>query len=145
MGFFDKLQKSEGGYLFLSHSHKDIRKVRKIRNILEREGFEPLCFYLKCLEEDEEIFNLITREIDAREWFVYLHSENAENSDWVTRERAYIDSTNRKKVINLDLEDPYALVRITPEIIKNLRIFVSYSHRDRELAQRIIRQLSAFD
>ena len=46
MDFFDKLNKSKGGYIFLSHSHDDIEKVRKLRNMLEDEGFEPLCFYL---------------------------------------------------------------------------------------------------
>ena len=29
----------EGGYVFLSHSHKDISEVRKIRNDLEEKGF----------------------------------------------------------------------------------------------------------
>jgi len=42
----------EGGYVFISHSHQDIEKVRKIRNEMEDQGFEPLCFYLKCLTDD---------------------------------------------------------------------------------------------
>ena len=67
MGIFDQLQKSKGGYIFLSHSHEDIEKVREIRNSLEQDGFEPLCFYLKCLSDDSEIEDLIKREIDARE------------------------------------------------------------------------------
>ena len=75
MNFFDKFKKSnKGGYIFLSHSHDDIDKVRKIRNHLEKDGFEPLCFYLKCLEDDSEIEDLIKREIDAREWFVFINS-----------------------------------------------------------------------
>ena len=86
-GFFEKLRKTKGGYIFLSHSHDDIEKVRKIRNALEKDGFEPLCFYLKCLEDDDEIADLIKREIDAREWFVFVDSENARKSRWVTLER----------------------------------------------------------
>ena len=49
MDFSKKIEKTGEGYIFLSHSHKDINKVRQIRNQLEEEGFEPLCFYLKCL------------------------------------------------------------------------------------------------
>ena len=75
----------EGGYVFISHSHLDIDKVRILRNRMEEEGFEPLCFYLKCLTEEDEITGLIQREIDAREWFVYVDSKNARNSDWVAK------------------------------------------------------------
>ena len=74
MGFFDKLNKTNGGYIFISHSHNDIEKVRKIRNLLEKDGFEPLCFYLKCLSNANEIEDLIKREIDAREWFIFVNS-----------------------------------------------------------------------
>ena len=103
MGIFDQLQKSKGGYIFLSHSHEDIEKVREIRNSLEQDGFEPLCFYLKCLSDDSEIEDLIKREIDAREWFVFVNSENSRKSKWVTLEREYILRTNRKKVITIDI------------------------------------------
>ena len=41
MGFFDNLEKSKGGYIFISHSHDDIERVRIIRNELEKFGFEP--------------------------------------------------------------------------------------------------------
>lgn len=44
MSFFEKLTKEKGAYIFLSHSHNDIKKVREIRNRLEVNGFEPLCF-----------------------------------------------------------------------------------------------------
>ena len=87
MGFFNKKKidnNIQGGYIFLSHSREDIEKVREIRNSLEEEGFEPLCFYLKCLTDDSEIEDLIKREIDAREWFVFANSENSRKSRWVT-------------------------------------------------------------
>lgn len=64
----------EGGWVFLSHSHQDINKVRKIRNLLEQRGFEPLLFFLKCLTDDDEIEDLIKREITEREWFIYVVS-----------------------------------------------------------------------
>ena len=37
----------DGGWTFISHSHKDISQERYIRNELEKRGFEPLMFYLK--------------------------------------------------------------------------------------------------
>ena len=72
---FENWGKGEGGYMFISHSHLDIEKVRKIRNALEEAGFDPLCFYLKCLTDEDEVEGLIKREIDAREWFVYIDSK----------------------------------------------------------------------
>ena len=75
----------DGGYVFISHSHKDIAEVRKLRNRLEENGFEPLCFYLKCLTDKDEVDGLIKREIDAREWFVYVDSPNARDSEWVRK------------------------------------------------------------
>ena len=35
-----------------SHSPRDLEKVRRIRNELERRGRNPLRFFLKCLEVD---------------------------------------------------------------------------------------------
>lgn len=47
MSVFDELkERGKGGCIFVLHSHDDIKKVRKVRNLLEEEGFEPLCFYL---------------------------------------------------------------------------------------------------
>ena len=41
--------------IFLSHSSKDIEKVRQIRDILEALDYEPLLFHLKCLDDDTKI------------------------------------------------------------------------------------------
>ena len=145
MGFFEKLSKTKGGYIFLSHSHDDIVKVREIRNALEKGGFEPLCFYLKCLENDDEIADLIKREIDAREWFVFVDSENARKSRWVTMERAYITKTNRKKIITLNVNDAASVSAALQKITHNLRIFLSYSHKDYAVAKRIRAKLQEKD
>lgn len=53
-------------WIFLSHSNKDFAKVRLIRNYLEERSCRPLIFYLKCLSNDDEIDDLIKREIDCR-------------------------------------------------------------------------------
>lgn len=134
----------EGGYVFLSHSHKDIDKVRKIRNYLEEQGFEPLCFYLKCLEKDSEIFNLIEREIDAREWFVYLESVNSKESEWVPRELECAEGFG-KAIIKIDLENEASAEEISNVIANSMRVFLSYSARDRKLAIDISNYLISKD
>lgn len=137
MGFFDKLKKSKGGYIFLSHSHDDIEKVRKIRNKLEQEGFEPLCFYLKCLSDDDEVEDLIKREIDAREWFVFVDSENSRKSKWVTMEREYITGKDSKKIVTVDINDDVAVEKVLEKLVRNLKVFISFSHKDRSLFCKI--------
>jgi hypothetical protein len=42
-----------GAWIFVSHSHRDLEKVREIRNELERRGHNPLLFFLKCLSDDD--------------------------------------------------------------------------------------------
>ncbi len=145
MGFFDKFEKTEGGYIFISHSHNDIEKVRQIRNGLEESGFEPLCFYLKCLEDATEIEDLIKREIDAREWFVFVDSDNSRKSDWVQLERDYINSTDSKKIINVNIHSADAVKNVIAKILKNLRIYFSYSHKDKIIADRMIKKLREKD
>lgn len=145
MSIFDHLNKALGGHIFLSHSHDDIEQVRQIRNQLEQEGFEPLCFYLKCLSDDSEIEDLIKREIDAREWFVFINSENSRRSKWVNLEREYITHTNSKKIITVDLDDAQSVQNALEMITTGLRAFVSYAYKDVALASRIQRMLGQKD
>lgn len=145
MGFFDNQKKENGGYIFLSHSHADIETVRKIRNRLEEEGLEPLCFFLKCLSDESEIEDLIKREIDAREWFVFADSENSRNSRWVTLEREYINRTNSKKILSIDLTDEKSIEAVVQKIIHNLHVFISYQAKDVFLAREITKKLREKD
>ena len=146
MSFFDKLKRpTDGGYIFLSHSHDDIIKIREIRNSLEKEGFEPLCFYLKCLDDDSEVEDLIKREIDAREWFVFCDSENSRKSRWVTLEREYIAKANNKKIITIDIKDDISVRDAIRKITQNLRVFISSSYKDEKLARRIKNNLEEKD
>lgn len=93
-------------YVFLSHSHLDYEKVRKVRDLLEEEGFRPLMFFLKCLEKDEYkdlTEKLITEEIDSRQRFVLCQSENTKESDWVKFEVEHIKESNRPyEIVDLD-------------------------------------------
>ena len=95
-----------GCWIFLSHASKDIDLVRRVRNEFERYGQNPLAFHLRCLDEEyprkeEDLWDLIYREIDAREWFVYCKSPQSEKSDNVLRERKYIEQSGKKQ--NLDV------------------------------------------
>lgn len=135
----DKIKKGifkrKGGWVFISHSHIDIEKVRVIRNALERKGFDPLLFYLKCLEEECEIHDLIEREIKERDWFIFIDSENARNSQWVQQERDIVEALPDKKVFVLDLSKN--IDQQIDFITRQMTVFVSYTLKDKEIGQAI--------
>ncbi len=132
----------EGGWVFISHSHKDLRAVRKIRNHLEKLGFEPLMFYLKCLSDENEIEELIKREIDERDWFIYADSPSARSSHWVQTEREYIETLAGKNIFTIDLNgDLEGQLAALEHIARQMKVYVSYSHRDFALYRRIRQKL----
>ena len=93
----------EHTWVFLSHSNEDFEKLRMVRNRLEELNFRPLLFFLKCLEDDKEISDLIKREIEARERFILCRSKFSEKSKWVKQEVAYVESLKRPyEIIDLD-------------------------------------------
>ena len=107
--FIDKLTKFilrvdvSNAWVFVSHSNKDFEQIIRIRNKLEQLDYRPLLFFLKCLDDDKEIFELIKREIRARDRFILCDSKNSRASDWVQKEVAYIKSLGRPyELINLD-------------------------------------------
>jgi len=56
-----------GAWIFVSHSHRDLEKVRPIRHELERRGYHPLLLFLKCLaDNDARLPALLREEIQAR-------------------------------------------------------------------------------
>ena len=94
---------SSNAWVFVSHSNKDFDKIVKVRNKLEALQYKPLLFFLKCLEDDQEIFELIKREIKARDRFILCDSQNSRASEWVQKEIEFIKSLNRPyEIINLD-------------------------------------------
>ena len=130
-------ENNEGGYVFISHSHKDIRNIRMIRNTLEENGLEPICFYLRCLSDDDEVLDLIKREIDAREWFLLVDSENARKSNWVKTEVAYIREKNPKKIVSVSLDDREGIMPVLNRLSRSMRVFLSYSRKDEPIARAI--------
>jgi hypothetical protein len=119
---------------FLSHSSKDIEKVRQIRDILEVLDYEPLLFHLKCLDDDnEDLETFIKREIESRNIFIYCKSKNAEGSRWVQKELEYIKSFDSKRLFTIDISLPFKdtivqLLLSIAEIIKKNRVFLSCPH-----------------
>ena len=92
-------------YIFVSHSHRDLQIVRLIRNYLENElDAEPILFFLKSKTDEDEIMQLIKDEIDARIWFIYCKSQNAENSKWVNSEREYVKETGKWNIV-IDIDN----------------------------------------
>ena len=130
-------EKNEGGYVFISHAHKDIREIREIRNTLEEKGLEPICFYLRCLSDDDEILDLVKREIDAREWFLLVDSKNARESNWVKTEVEYIKTKNSKKMISVSLDKKDDILPILARLSNSIRVFLSYSRNDQVIAQAL--------
>lgn len=120
-------------WVFLSHSNQDFEQVRLLRNIMEEKGMRPLMFFLKCLDEEPEIFNLIKREIDVRPRFILCDSENAQKSEWVQKEVEYIKSKQRP-FVTINLNRPETFEDIVMELKRRAQIFISYSHKDSHLA-----------
>ncbi len=136
-------------YIFVSHSHQDLDKVRVIRNYLEELGGEPILFFLKSLSDEDRIVDLIKHEIDARIWFIYCKSKNAELSKWVRTELEYVALTNKANQLELDLDNDFesnlelkATIKVKiknsiNKIKKMQNFFISYSHKDGILVKKI--------
>lgn len=140
--FTEKQSEENNGYIFISHSHKDKKAVHEIRNYLEAYNFDALCFFLKCLNDDsEELTSLIKREIDAREWFLYVDSENARNAKWVKNELDHIRSKPNRRILKVDLENKELVKKALNFMMHNLRIFVTCAKSDWDIAKRICDKL----
>lgn len=132
-------------WIFLSHSNVDYDKVCKVRNMLEEQGLRPIMFFLKCLNDDDEIDDLIKREIDCRTRFILCDSPNARCSTWVKRELEYINSKDKPfETIDLSKSDE-EINRSLVQATRKTRIFISYSRTDYKLAKSIYTRLSKYD
>ena len=122
-------------WVFLSHSHKDYEKVSLLRNLLEKEGYRPIMFYLKCLGDNSEIDNLIKREIDCRAYFILCDSDNSKDSKWVQEEEKYIKSKGRiYDIVNID-SGVNQIKAAVSRFQHRTSAFISYSSQDSEMAR----------
>ena len=143
--------RNEGCWIFISHSSKDIEKIRMIRNEFEKYGQNPLAFHLKCLKTDtnenkNELLDLIKREIESREWFVFCESEFSLNSEYVKLEREYVVSCEKKMIwrINLNASDEKILKQLR-EICQDLQVYISYSNKDYYFVSMLSKELEEKD
>ena len=143
--------RNEGCWIFISHSSKDIEKIRMIRNEFEKYGQNPLAFHLKCLKTDteenkNELLDLIKREIESREWFVFCESDSSLNSEYVKLEREYVISCQKKMIwhINLNSSDE-SILRQVREICEDLQIYISYSSNDSPFVSMLTKELEEKD
>jgi TIR domain len=139
----------EGAWIFVSHSHQDLRDVRRVRDALEAKGHQPLLFFLKCLDDDAEIDDLIRREIEARQFFLLCDSPNARASRWVQQEVALINKLAGRVSLQLELEEDWeAQLVAIDELSHRATVFISYaasSHTDRDVAGKIAAALRTAD
>ena len=99
-------------YVFISHSQNDITKVRQVRDYLESKSFEPILFNLKCLtDSDDELTDLVKREISTRKWFLYLDSNNAGRSARVQAEVSYARDI-QKQIFKVNLESGWLMQKL---------------------------------
>jgi hypothetical protein len=135
----------EGAWIFVSHSNEDMKKVREIRDLLEREGHRPLLFYLRCLEnKDARLPSLLRDEIEARRWFVLCDSDNSRTSEYVQEEVRIVKSLPEKigYYVTIDLardlkDEQHKLIVLS----KRATVFISYALSDRAIAEQIYREL----
>lgn len=129
--------------IFLSHSHCDIEKVRKIRDFFETLNYEPIMFFLKCLDDNNETLEqFIKDEIKARDIFIYCKSSNSEKSIWCQKELEYIRAFDEKRLYEIDIdldfsESLVSIINAIMSIIKKNRIFISCSKRDETISNTI--------
>ena len=142
-------------FLFISHSHQDLEKVRCVRNYVEKLNAEPILFFLKSLSDKDQITQLIKDEIDARIWFIYCRSQNAERSNWVRTELDHVFSTGKQNLLEIDLESDVVKGALTQEaklrilnsfhsIRQNTYFFASFSQRDKYIVYKIMEYLKQY-
>lgn len=130
----------EGFWVFVSHSTKDFERVRLVRNVLEDSGFRPILFYLKCLENETEVNDLLKREIDARKRFILCDSPNAQASKFVQSEVDYIRSKDRMyeiidlSQINLKGQDvEKEVLELIKPFKRRTKVFINNDHKDSKI------------
>ena len=140
--------------IFISHSSKDLKKVRKIRNYLEENDYDPILLHLGCMDSDAytdmndselldtALFRLIRQEIEARHLFLYCDSPAAQQSRFVQLERTLVDEQKEKAVLRIDLEldDDVICSKIRRFLTCNA-IFLHYCSEDRTFAEGLMTAL----
>lgn len=137
--------------IFVAHSSVDIGDARIVRNLLEKRGHNVLLLHLEQSMTHDYLEQLIREEIKARDWLVVLASENARRSRWVPFEEAYA-RLHEKPTFHVrqgecaELQDQRredCFDHQVAEISRDVRIFISHSWHDKEMALRLSHDLEA--
>ena len=140
------MRKTSTAWVFVSHTNRDLNKVRQVRDAIEQAGAQPILFFLKCLSDHDEIDDLIKREIEARRFFLLCDSANAKKSKWVQDEIAHVKSLKGRKIEVIDLDSDWRKqVTGVANIVRRATIFLSYSHSDDSIVAPVRDALSALD
>jgi hypothetical protein len=146
MGNKPKNDDDMGAWIFLSHSHKDIKEVRRVRDALEAKGHNPLLFFLKCLDDNSELEGLIRREIEARKFFLLCDSPNAQSARWVQKEVELIKSMAGKVYRTIDLVGAWQpQLDAIDDLSRHATVYLSYSRADTHIAAQYAQTLRAHD
>lgn len=124
---------------------KIMRRCVRLEICWKIQHMRPLMFFLKCLNDHDEIDSLIKREIDCRTRFILCDSENARKSDWVKEEVKYIKDQDRiYETINVDWPIEKIKSKLS-EFKRKATLFISYNRENQKLARTIYERLSKFD
>lgn len=141
-----RVERETGAWIFVSHSFKDSEKVRALRNELEAQGHYPLLFFLKCLNDDSELDDLIRREIEAREWFLLCDSQNARASHKVQQEIDIIKRLPSRAFETVDLDAEFAVQLERANLLtRRATIYISHANSDGEATKTIAAEFRAHD
>ena len=140
--------------IFISHSSIDVVVARAVRNLLEDRNHNYVGLIgLASLEgkDKQEIKKLLTGEIKARDWLILIDSANARASEFVQFEIETAKSLGKPfYTIDCDrFKDQLIRHKVEHNIrpcvewfSRRLRVYLSYSRKDREVANFIADWLS---
>ena len=101
------------------HSHRELEKIRRIRNELERRGPKPLLFFPECQKADDaRLFELIRDEIKARAYFVLCNTRASRRSKWMKQEIERVKQVTQRPrqtvaVMNLERDLQTELLKLS--------------------------------
>jgi hypothetical protein len=134
------------GWIFVSHSTKDLEPVRRARDYLESKNHQPLLFFLKCIRDTDELDSLIKREIEARTIFLLCDSPNSRSAQWVQREVEFIQSLRDRHYTVIDVTAPWPAQQVVLDrLSQHSTLFLSYAHSDANEVSAIYEALCAYD
>lgn len=141
-------------YIFVSHSSKDWRKVRIIRNYIEDLKFYPLLFHLKCLEKDpllvkdkNKLKRILREEIASRGRFLLCNSKNSRESEFVSWEVKEVKKYSNIIMDEINLDTPmYCIKSQLKNWMTQLNtIAFIYTWKGRKLCTKVVSRLNQID